>query len=144
MMDLNSRSLACERPGPVTTAWLAAIGYRPKMFQSLLHFQRLLNFAKRPARPASLADLAAVAGYADPAHMIREVQRFAPAVLIPSATCTLRMSDLLKTDHSVSYQLGSHGGGFVTRRGLVTWMGASLALPTPFHQRETPCRTAQT
>src|SRR5215831_20621698 len=106
MMDLNSRSLACERPGPVTTAWLAAIGYRPKMFQSVLHSQRLLNFANRPASPASLADLAAVAGYADQAHMTREVRRFAgctPTALMPSAACTLRMSDLFKTDHSVSY-----------------------------------------
>jgi len=86
----------------------AAVGYGPKMFQSVLRFQRLLNLASRPANPASLADLAAVAGYADQAHMTREVRRFAgctPTVLIPSATSTLQMSDLFKTDHSLSYQL---------------------------------------
>jgi len=84
----------------------AAVGYGPKMFQSVLRFQRLLNFANRPASPASLADLAAVAGYADQAHMTREVRRFAgctPTALMPWAACTLRMSDLFKTDHSVSY-----------------------------------------
>jgi len=83
----------------------AAVGYGPKMFQSVLRFQRLLNFASRPTRAVSLADLAAVAGYADQAHMTREVRRFAgctPAVLIPSAVCTLGMSDLFKTDHPVS------------------------------------------
>src|SRR5262245_10117735 len=83
-----------------------AVGYGPKMFQSVLRFQRLLNLANRPASPASLADLAAVAGYADQAHMTREVRRFAgctPTALMPSAACTLRMSDLFKTDHSVSY-----------------------------------------
>jgi AraC-like DNA-binding protein len=84
----------------------AAVGYGPKMFRSVLRFQRLLNFANRPASSNSLADLAAVAGYADQAHMTREVQRFAgctPTVLIPAATSTLRMSDLFKTDHYVSY-----------------------------------------
>jgi len=83
----------------------AAVGYGPKMFQSVLRFQRLLNFASRPASPASLADLAAAAGYADQAHMTREVRHFAgcsPTVLIPSAACTLRMSDLFKTDRLVS------------------------------------------
>jgi len=51
--------------------------------------------------PLTLADLAAVAGYADQAQqMTREVQRFAdctPRAVIPS--CTLTMSDLFKTDH---------------------------------------------
>lgn len=84
----------------------AAVGYGPKLFQSVLRFQRLLNLASRPATPLSLADLAAVAGYADQAHMTREVQRFAgctPTALMPSAACTLRMSDLFKTDNAVSY-----------------------------------------
>ena len=83
----------------------AAVGYGPKMFQSVLRFQRLLNCASRPLGPVSLADLAAVAGYADQAHMTREVQRFAgctPRAVIPSAACTLRMSDLFKTDHPTS------------------------------------------
>ena len=83
----------------------AAVGYGPKMFQSVLRFQRLLNCASRPLGRVSLADLAAVAGYADQAHMTREVQRFAgctPRAVIPSAACTLRMSDLFKTDHPTS------------------------------------------
>jgi AraC-like DNA-binding protein len=83
----------------------AAVGYGPKMFQSVLRFQRLLNFAGRPTCPLSLVDLAAVAGYADQAHMTREVRRFAgctPTALIPSAACTLRMSNLFNTDHPVS------------------------------------------
>jgi AraC-like DNA-binding protein len=78
----------------------AAVGYGPKMFQSVVRFQRFLNFANKPGSHASLADLAAVAGYADQAHMTREVRRFAgctPAALIPSAPCTLAMSDLFKT-----------------------------------------------
>jgi len=83
-----------------------AVGYGPKMFQSVLRFQRLLNFSNRPGNLGSLADLAAAAGYADQAHMTREVRRFAgctPTALMPSAACTLRMSDLFKTEHPVSY-----------------------------------------
>jgi AraC-like DNA-binding protein len=60
----------------------------------VLRFQRLLNIASRPRAQQSLADLAAVAGYADQAHMTREVRRF--------SNCTpLRMSDLFKTDQPV-------------------------------------------
>jgi transcriptional regulator GlxA family with amidase domain len=53
----------------------AAVGYGPKMFQSVLRFQRLLNTARETAH--SLADLAAIAGYADQAHMSRDVHRLA-------------------------------------------------------------------
>jgi AraC-like DNA-binding protein len=77
-----------------------AVGYGPKMFQSVLRFQRLLNFAGREGARQTLADLAANAGYADQAHMTREVRRFAnrpPTVLLQSAECTLRLSDLFKT-----------------------------------------------
>ncbi len=82
----------------------AAVGYGPKIFQSVLRFQRLLNIASRPRAQQSLADLAAVAGYADQAHMTREVRRFSnctPTILLRSAECTLRMSDLFKTGHPV-------------------------------------------
>jgi AraC-like DNA-binding protein len=86
----------------------AAVGYGPKMFQSVLRFQRLLNFAGGTGTPQSLAELAANAGYADQAHMTREVQRFAncpPSALLRSAQCTLRMSDLFKTrDRSPNYR----------------------------------------
>jgi AraC-like DNA-binding protein len=82
----------------------AAVGYSPKMFQSVLRFQCLLNLVdgKRGRQP--LAELGANAGYADQAHMTREVQRFAAcraSVLLPSAKSTLRMSDLFKT-HNLS------------------------------------------
>jgi AraC-like DNA-binding protein len=82
----------------------AAVGYGPKMFQSVLRFQRLLHFADNHT-PQSLADLAARAGYSDQSHMTREVQRFAgctPTALLPSGGCTLRMSDLFKTAVSAS------------------------------------------
>ena len=77
-----------------------AVGYGPKMLQSVLRFQRLLYAlgGKRPGR--TLAALAADLGYSDQAHMTREVQRFAncsPTALPSSAGCTLAMSDLFKT-----------------------------------------------
>jgi len=80
--------------------FLAAVGYGPKMFQSILRFQRLLNLAGGTSSHQRLAGLAADAGYADQAHMTREVQRFAncpPTALRWSDRCTLRMSDLFKT-----------------------------------------------
>ena len=80
----------------------AAVGYGPKIFQSVLRFQRLLIFANGPCAPQSFADLAAVVGYADQARMTREVRRFAnctPTILLQSAECTLSMSDLFKTNH---------------------------------------------
>ena len=86
----------------------AAVGYGPKIFQSVLRFQRLLIIASRPRARQSLADLAAVAGYADQAHMTREVRRFSnctPTILLRSAESTLRMSDLFKTDHPFSNYL---------------------------------------
>lgn len=78
----------------------AAIGYGPKMFQSVLRFQRLLKTAREIHGEKSLADLAANAGYADQAHMTRDVQRLAnlrPTALLRSAQSTLQMSDLFKT-----------------------------------------------
>jgi AraC-like DNA-binding protein len=78
----------------------AAIGYGPKMFQSVLRFQRLLKTARETGVEQSLADLAASAGYADQAHMTRDVRRFAdiqPTMLLRSAESTLQMSDLFKT-----------------------------------------------
>ena len=69
----------------------AAIGYGPKMFQSVLRFQRLLKTSRRTGAQHGLADLATRTGYADQAHMTREVQRFAnlrPAKLLRSAEST--------------------------------------------------------
>ena len=87
----------------------AAVGYGPKMFQSVLRFQRLLYLASNGAGQASLADLAARAGYADQSHMNREVRRFAgksPGELLSSAGCTLRLADFLAPnggDDSVNF-----------------------------------------
>jgi AraC-like DNA-binding protein len=78
----------------------AAIGYGPKMFQSVLRFQRLLKTANETGITPSLADLAGSAGYADQAHMTRDVHRLAnirPTALLRSAESTLQMSDLFKT-----------------------------------------------
>lgn len=83
----------------------AAVGYGPKTFQSVLRFQRLLNFASEPGAQQSFADLAVVSGYADQAHMAREARRFAnctPTILLRSAECTLRMSDLFKTSEPIA------------------------------------------
>jgi AraC-like DNA-binding protein len=80
--------------------FIAAVGYGPKMFQSVLRFQRLLKLSGRTGTPRNLAEFSAEAGYADQAHMTREVQRFsgcAPTVLLSSARCTLGLSDLLNT-----------------------------------------------
>jgi AraC-like DNA-binding protein len=78
----------------------AAVGYSPKMFHSVLRFQRLLKTGREAGAEQGLANLAASAGYADQAHMTREVRRFAslrPTMLLRSAECTLTMSDLFKT-----------------------------------------------
>jgi AraC-like DNA-binding protein len=69
----------------------AAVGYGPKMFQSVLRFQRLLKTARETGAQQSLADLAASAGYADQAHMTRDVHRLAglqPTMLLRSAEST--------------------------------------------------------
>lgn len=78
----------------------ASVGYGPKAFQSILRFQRLLYFAGCPNHRRGLAELSVDAGYADQAHMTREVQRLSgcpPTVLLQSAQCALQMSDLFKT-----------------------------------------------
>jgi AraC-like DNA-binding protein len=102
-IDLLSQSLGISSR-QLQRRFAAAVGYGPKMFQSVLRFQRLLHFADNHT-PQSLADLAARAGYSDQSHMTREVQRFAgctPTALLPSGGCTLRMSDLFKTAVSAS------------------------------------------
>jgi AraC-like DNA-binding protein len=65
-----------------------SVGYGPKAFQSVLRFQRLLHFAGRASHRRSLAELSADVGYADQAHMTREVQRLSgcpPTTLFQSA-----------------------------------------------------------
>ena len=76
----------------------ASVGYGPKAFQSIVRFQRLVHLAARVGR-RSLVDLAMQVGYADQAHMTREVQRFSgcpPTLLFESARCALQMSDFFQ------------------------------------------------
>lgn len=78
----------------------ASVGYGPKALQSILRFQRSLHLASRARGPRNLAELAADAGYADQAHMTREIQRFSgcqPTLLFQSAQSALQMSDFFKT-----------------------------------------------
>ncbi|AWK90051.1 helix-turn-helix domain-containing protein [Azospirillum thermophilum] len=60
-------------------------GYGPKTLDRILRFQRFLALARRP-EARSLADLALAAGYADQAHLTREVRRLSgrpPSSLLP-------------------------------------------------------------
>lgn len=50
------------------------IGYGPKTLQRVLRMQRVLWLMSRPAPPRSLAHLAQAAGYADQAHLTREMR----------------------------------------------------------------------
>jgi AraC-like DNA-binding protein len=77
----------------------AALGFGPKMFQSVLRFQRFLHLSERNGDRQTLADMAAFLGYADQPHMTREVRRFTggpPNALPKTAKCTLQFSDLLE------------------------------------------------
>jgi AraC-like DNA-binding protein len=63
---------------------LDALGYGPKVLDRILRFQRFRTLAER-RRELGLAQLAAVAGYADQAHLTRECRLLAgesPAVLL--------------------------------------------------------------
>ncbi len=76
-----------------------AVGYGPKLFQSVLRFQRLLSFGGDVNARGSLAQFAADACYADQSHMTREVQRFsgkAPSELLCSSRSTLALSRLIR------------------------------------------------
>lgn len=53
---------------------LAAFGYGPKVLQRVLRFDRAVRMARRGA---GLADVAYAAGYADQAHLAREVRSLA-------------------------------------------------------------------
>jgi AraC-like DNA-binding protein len=61
---------------------LASTGLEPRTLSRIARFQRFLDLSDRAAEP-SLADLAARAGYADQAHLAREVR--ALSGLTPSA-----------------------------------------------------------
>jgi AraC-like DNA-binding protein len=80
--------------------FVAAVGYGPKTLQRTLRLQRTLALAARYPH-AGLAALAAEAGYADQAHMSRELRALAgrsPGTLLQGAQSTLALSDLFKTE----------------------------------------------
>jgi AraC-like DNA-binding protein len=79
----------------------AAVGYGPKTLQRVLRLQRVLAQAGRQPLVGRLADIALDAGYADQAHMSREVRALTgrnPRALLDGAQSTLDLSDLFKTD----------------------------------------------
>jgi AraC-like DNA-binding protein len=81
-----------------------AVGYGPKMFHSIVRFQRAIDSADGTSEQCSLAEVAVDAGCADQAHMSREVQRFsgsAPGALFPSANSALRLSGFFPTQGGV-------------------------------------------
>jgi AraC-like DNA-binding protein len=80
--------------------FVSAVGYGPKLFHRIVRFQRLLAQAEQVHRPRTLAALAAALGYADQAHMTREVVELAgvtPRALLGRTPSALAMSELFKT-----------------------------------------------
>ena len=76
---------------------LSAVGYAPKTLHRILRFQRLLALANAPGGDASLSSLALRAGYADQAHMTRELRQLAgrvPSELLSSTDSALAMAGL--------------------------------------------------
>jgi AraC-like DNA-binding protein len=78
-----------QHPGQPTAPFIAAsgvserhvrrrfqdhVGYGPKTLQRVLRMQRVLWLMSRPTPPRSLAHLAQAAGYADQAHLTREIR----------------------------------------------------------------------
>lgn len=79
----------------------SAVGYGPKTFHRIVRLQRLLDLAERGYGRGGFADLSHAAGYADQAHMSREVRDLtglAPSTLLVGRGSTLSMSELFKTD----------------------------------------------
>lgn len=89
LLDLSERQLHRR--------FAAAVGYPPKTFQRIMRLHRLLMaFSGRP----DLAELAVAAGYADQAHMCREVRALSdatPSALRARGGSTLQMSELFNT-----------------------------------------------
>lgn len=80
----------------------AAVGYSPKIFQRIIRFQRFLMLSRHSnTGHPTLAKLSYKTGYADQAHMCREVKALAgetpQALLENSLGSTLAMSDLFNT-----------------------------------------------
>lgn len=76
---------------------LHAFGYGFKTLERVLRFQRFFRLAAQP-RQYNLADIAAHAGYADQAHMTREVQGMSATTAGEFVTMTQsRLADLFNT-----------------------------------------------
>ena len=79
----------------------AEVGYAPKTLQRILRLQRLLWLSTQELTMwLSLANLAQSVGYADQAHMGREILTLTgetPQKLLTNAGSTLTMSDLFNT-----------------------------------------------
>lgn len=102
LLDLSDRHLRRR--------FTSAVGYGPKTLQRILRLRRLIGLASRVHGKRSadrtvrleLAALALEAGYADQAHMTREVTRLAsisPSLLLPRAKHLKTTSDPFKTGH---------------------------------------------
>jgi AraC-like DNA-binding protein len=71
--------------------FVASVGYSPKTFQRIVRFQKLLALTDAGAR-SPLGDVSIAAGYADQAHMTREVVEFAgvtPGALLGTVASAL-------------------------------------------------------
>jgi AraC-like DNA-binding protein len=71
--------------------FMASVGYSPKTFQRIVRFQKLLALAEA-GRRAPLGDVSLAAGYADQAHMTREVVKLAgvtPGALLGTVASAL-------------------------------------------------------
>jgi AraC-like DNA-binding protein len=71
--------------------FMASVGYSPKTFQRIVRFQKLLALAEAGS-PTLLGDVSLAAGYADQAHMTREVVKFAgvtPGALLGTVASAL-------------------------------------------------------
>jgi AraC-like DNA-binding protein len=83
-VDQLSRRLGWS-PREIRRRFTAALGFGPKLMQRMLRFQRVLHEARVARRETTLSRVAAVAGYADQAHMTREFRALAfttPAALL--------------------------------------------------------------
>ncbi len=99
-VEALGRSLGLS-PRHFRRRFAAATGYQPKVFQRILRLQRLLALAATPDGRATPAALAAAAGYADQAHMSRELRALTnqpPSRLLQRPGSTLAMADLFKTE----------------------------------------------
>lgn len=76
----------------------AEVGYSPKTFQRVMRLQYLLSAA---GSSGSLSQLASASGYADQAHMCRDVLALSgqtPRLLLANGGSTLELADLFNTD----------------------------------------------